>query len=422
MVSAQAPTRFSSVHRPRSVSVAVLAVAVVVLAAVLTTAVVRHNAVAKLDLPAASPLTNTIVVASGLTTPLESGEASSSASGPALIAFDGTHRAVPIAEVPDPYGNWQADFGTALIGGDVVVLEALARTSPLDDGTAVAVRPRTHWQRSLGEASQVFAGTQPGTVWKWFESNGSLCTLSEVSVDGPVLHEIAAPCTWTLLGVTAAGPVIANDMPGAHYVGIWSPTSRRLIHRLGISDTPGQVADGLAVTSAFQSAADNTGQVVLTNLNKVGHHTVDLHAAPGMAFPWYESAVLSPNGRYIAVEETTLAYDRQQLRDAAAPGIVNVPATPTSGLVAVFDTASGRLVLQRKLSLLSTGTSAVEWSPDGSWLFVAASQTTIAAVPMYSASAPVHILRLANSVDVSAVGAVGANNFVLVPSAGNGER
>jgi len=81
MVSAQAPTRFSSVHRPRSVSVAVLAVAVVVLAAVLTTAVVRHNAVAKLDLPAASPLTNTIVVASGLTTPLESGEASSSASG-----------------------------------------------------------------------------------------------------------------------------------------------------------------------------------------------------------------------------------------------------------------------------------------------------------------------------------------------------
>jgi hypothetical protein len=169
------------------VSVAVLAAAVVVLAAVFTTAAVRRNAATKSDLPAASPLTNTIVVASGLASAPESEEPPGAYFGPALIAFDGTDQAVPIASVPDPCGHWQTDFGTALVGGDVVVLEASPGTSPLDDGTAVAVRPGTHWQRSLGEASQVVAGTQPGTVWKWFESNGSLCTLSEVSVDGPVL-------------------------------------------------------------------------------------------------------------------------------------------------------------------------------------------------------------------------------------------
>ena len=231
---------------------------------------------------------------------------------------------------------------------------------------------------------------------------------------------MAAPCTWTLLGVTADGPVIANYVPGVHHIeiGIWSPRSRGLTHRLDVSATPGQVADGLAVTSSFQSADDDTGQVVLTNLDKLGRRTVDLRAAPGMAFPWYESAVLSPNGRYIAVEETTLAYDRQQLREADGAGIGNVPATPTSGLVAVFDAASGRLVLQRKLSLLSSGSNAVEWSPDGSWLFVTASQNRIAAVPMYSASAPVHILYFARAVGENAVG---ADNFVLVPSGGSGE-
>jgi sugar lactone lactonase YvrE len=118
------------------------------------------------------------------------------------------------------------------------------------------------------------------------------------------------------------------------------------------------------------------------------------------------------------VEETTLAYDRQQLREADGSGIANVPATPTLGLVAVFDAASGRLVLQRKLSLLSSGSNAVEWSPDGSWLFVTASQNRIAAVPMYSASAPVHILYFARAVGENAVG---ADNFVLVPSGGSGE-
>ena len=176
-------------------------------------------------------------------------------------------------------------------------------------------------------------------------------------------------------------------------------------------------SNGVAATSDnnFRNH-ESVQKVFISDLAAARYYEINLRAAPGMAFPWYDADVLSPNGRYLAVEETTLAYDRRQ--EAAAletgPGPAGacavVPcAAPVTGLVAVFDVSTGNLVFQRALSFLSSG--QVTWSPDGSWLFLTASNRTIAIVPTFSTSAPIRVIVLTRS---PAVGSVGSENFVVV--------
>ncbi|MGD0595865.1 MAG: hypothetical protein ABSB54_19545 [Acidimicrobiales bacterium] len=410
-------------------SLAALAVAALLLGGVIATAAVdsaRHTKRVGTGVSVANPLANSSLVASGLTVPLGTTNRQPTPRGPAVVAYAGTGRRVSIADVSDPYGFWQNEFGIAVIGGDAVVVENLsASTKGSNGGTAVAVRPGTNWHESLGAATEVFAGVQIGTVWIWAEYGSSAlppdCTIREVSVDGAVLLQpVRLPCSWAVLGVTHGGVVIAPDQSSSDTVETWDPVTRVGSDRFGFpsaSKHGADIANGVAATSDnnFRNH-ESVQKVFISDLAAARYYEINLRAAPGMAFPWYDADVLSPNGRYLAVEETTLAYDRRQ--EAAAletgPGPAGacavVPcAAPVTGLVAVFDVSTGNLVFQRALSFLSSG--QVTWSPDGSWLFLTASNRTIAIVPTFSTSAPIRVIVLTRS---PAVGSVGSENFVVV--------
>ena len=376
-------------------------------------------------LPGANPLADSSLVASGLTLPLRrTGRLGKgpTAQGPAVVAYLGIGRSVVVAHVSDPFGYWPNDFGTAVVGGDAVVMEKLSENGP-NFGRAVAIRPGTAQQVSLGNASLVFPGSQSGTVWI-LTSLPSACTIREVSVAGAVLVQpVRLSCSWTVLGVADGGLVIAPDgfdSSFADTVEIWNPVTRAVSHRFGLPDAYGaDISDGVAATDVnnFRNH-ESVQKVFISDLGASRYYAINLQAAPGMAFPWYAPAVLSPNGRYLAIEETTLAYDREQERLAEETGppqgggcAVVACTSPVTGLVAVFDVATGDVVLQRKLSFLDLGGSSVAWSPDGSWLFLTASNRTIAAVPTFSTSAAVHIVTLTRS---AGLGSVGSENFVVV--------
>jgi hypothetical protein len=371
-------------------------------------------------------LRNSWIVASGLTGRILAGTHGSFAvSKTALIALDGTGHRLDIADIRGPHGDWAQDFGTAVLGGYAVVVESVAPNAAGDNaqfGTAVAVRPGTTWQHLLGPATQVIAGEQAGTVWIQtqhnYEDSFSGCTVREVSVAGRVLRRpVRVSCLSDLLGVADGGLVIAGSGDPTQTVVIWNPTTGRATHRFPVPDLPQtDVAAGIMVGAGLQMNCESTCRVMIADLAAARYHTVNLRAAPGMAFPWYDSAMLSANGQYFALEETSLSYDLQQeklARESPPPpfgGCSEVLCKPTTtGLIAIFDTATGRLVLQRRLSFLSGG--SVQWSPDGSWLFVTASTRTIAAVPTSSLSPAVHLIVLTTT---EGVGAVGSDKFVVV--------
>jgi hypothetical protein len=78
-------------------------------------------------------------------------------------------------------------------------------------------------------------------------------------------------------------------------------------------------------------------------------------------------------------------------------------------IVAVFNAVTGQLLVERHLSLVDPG-STLEWSPDGSWIFVSVNNRSIDCVPAFSASAPV------TTVELPAPGgsaALGSEDFVV---------
>jgi hypothetical protein len=339
------------------------------------------------------------------------------------VAFGGSNR-LRVASVEDRYGPWQSEFGTALVGGGAIVIENPAPdNSGGNDGTAVAVRPGATWQESLGQAHEVVAGVRQGTAWifEFGASSPSTCTIRQVTIDAAVLlgpQEV--PCSWFVLGATAGGLLIEEG--SSQRAVLWDPTTKRITRRYSFP-LPG-------LTVAADTAVSRT--------NNYGHHEADLEmfvthlvsgkssafvvrAAPGMAFPWYTPEALSPNGRYLAVEETTLSYDLAQEKQARAGqlgnpvcSVVGVPCgAPTAGLLAVFDVATGALVLQRRLTLVSDRSAQsadLAWSPDGAWILLTASAGSVAAVPTSSATAPIHIFNLTTSPGTQSVG---ADNFVV---------
>jgi hypothetical protein len=130
---------------------------VLAVAAVGLVVVLRVTSSSSTLLPAATPLSDSVIVvgAAGMTTAID----------PA------TGQQVPLATVFAPDGTFPEEFGTAVGGGDVVVLTSIppthgGGTSPTG-ATAVAIRPGSRQERVLGPAIGAVAGIKPGTVWLW---------------------------------------------------------------------------------------------------------------------------------------------------------------------------------------------------------------------------------------------------------------
>jgi hypothetical protein len=182
-----------------------------------------------------------------------------------MTAIDpATGQQVPLATVSGPDGAFPEEFGTAVGGGDVVVLMSNpptqgSGTSPTG-ATAVAIRPGSRQERVLGPAIRAFAGMKPGTVWLWagdaYKSGTlaqSYCSVREVTVSDTMLERpVSLSCDWTVVGATSKGLLVEDlgSQGGSDPIEAWDPTTGQFTPETGgLGATGGPNAAGVVAVA-----------------------------------------------------------------------------------------------------------------------------------------------------------------------------
>jgi hypothetical protein len=338
-------------------------------------------------------------------------------SGPALIAIDPADgSAVPVATVPQGSASVEPAFNiTRLLGGDVVAIDINVG----GNGKATAAKPGTRWQHALGVANRAFAAAVPDAVWLTTlgPSGGSGCTIREETSLGVEIRPAQPfPCSWTPLGTFGRQLVVAEWSTSSYEVALWNASSRATKRLFSMPDMlagPPQLAGHLVVdTTSTDGCPYSCRGVELGNLSTGRTYDVSLGIA-GMVLPWNEAPLLSPDGQLVAVVATPSSdamYSSPLGGGVRIDGCAYVACGSSSpSIVAVFNAVTGQLLVERHLSLVDPG-STLEWSPDGSWIFVSVNNRSIDCVPAFSASAPV------TTVELPAPGgsaALGSEDFVV---------
>jgi hypothetical protein len=390
-------------------------------------------------LPASAPLSDAVLIVSAPTGSTRSGN-----SNPIVVAIDpATGRSIPIGRVPGSQVPFSGEFGTAVRGGGAVVLvtsPAAGGQGTSTNGTAVAVLPGSTHVRVLGPAIGAFAGLTPGTVWLWagdaYKSNlgpgGGHCSVREVTTGGAVVEgPVPIDCEYTVLGATSSGLLL--EALGAQGFGIplqfWDPRSRQFGQVTGGTDAVNGGPDPAGVVVVDRGvnirpitppcstscrarpvtpACSTSCRVVIVDAATSRSYSLDLQAIGGVVMSSEPLFSLSPDGRYVAVEEIA-PPSLSRTQDSCNRGC----RLPVPGELDIFSTKTGQPVLKRKLSFYMMGSgnsSPVVWSPDGSWVFVAATDRSIDAVPAFSATARVETIDLTH---FHITAGIGVENFLV---------
>jgi hypothetical protein len=332
-----------------------------------------------------------------------------------------------VRQVPALPGGGSTSYPWASSGGYVAAITGIAEPAThhrRTEGEAYAFQPGGAYV-PLGRAINVYAASQPGRFWLRGARFGQVrrpdakprhCTMTEVSATGRRLAgPLPAACDrWMIAAAPGGFLFVPTNTPSAvtfstaqtwssgsigfqvqpeDSVQLWSPRRGNVIRSYRIDS--GWILGASTKYLVWQRQDRVKGQLELglaevTDLRSGATRAVTLPIAPGEHV--WRLPVLAPQGQYLAwMEVTTPVLARFRSDLSLSPGGPGVPAFPAPGRVEVLDLVTDRLVLNRAVTVASSGSFA--WSPDDRYLFVAARTTSIEVVPTWSATASIRWLR-----------------------------
>jgi len=318
-----------------------------------------------------------------------------------------------VSRVAGPPGRGATVYPWAVSGQYVAAVTGLP-----DPGThrkradvaAYAFRPGGAAVR-LGMAIAVFAASEPGRFWIRGDAFGGNipgarshhCTVTEVSATGARLGGTeAAPCTRWIIAAVPGGFVseptafpnaaritgLGQISPGSP-VQLWSP-SGKVVKIYGIK--PGWIGGAAGQYLVWQprsATGPRLSSVQITNLSTAATKRIALRVSAGDVT--WRNLVPAPQGRYLAWLEITKTTWRKFSLEATS-GAGGEPGIPGSGRVKILDLATGRVVLDRAMTV--AWSAALQWSPDDHYLFAASSYTGVSVVPTWSVTAAIRAVQL----------------------------
>jgi hypothetical protein len=288
-------------------------------------------------------------------------------------------------------------------------------------GVAYVFRPGGAYVR-LGRAVAVYAASQPGRFWIRSASFGGhtpgakprQCTVTEMSATGQrIAGPLAVPCARWIIAAVRGGFL---SVPTATANAVRFPPVRIWEFGLGGSqispETPVQLWDPASGTYRIdpgwiygasaqylawrlRSATGRAPALQITNLSTGTTRRITLPRSAGHVT--WRDPVLAPQGPYVAWMEISKAIFRKFSMEVPS-GAGGAPALPGPGRVKVLDVATGRVVLDRAMTIAESG--AFDWSPDNRYLFVTAGYTSLNVVPTWSATAAIRNVRLPSGNDL----------------------
>lgn len=327
-----------------------------------------------------------------------------SVGGALGYAFHILHPATGALDSFHPFdANTEVTLPWASSGRELVDVIGLPTYFP-NVGTAIAIGPGHPLHlRALGRATYVVDGSTPGDVWLVVNpyngnqtSDEAGCTVEEISLDGTVDQPPRPfPCTWQIEGPAPTGLLVktARLEQGRRTLRTWSPTLGRIDASYGFASNNLSI-DGDSNGVALWNECDDPPLCVDEATDLATGRTTFL---PGLPRGWNQLTrySLSPSGQFaavLAISERTQAALRRYHRflSHSQPccyyGVIAVQAE-----LFVYGLEGDTLVESRPL--LAASVPLLEWSPDGGWLFVTRDLQSIESVPMWSATAPIRLLR-----------------------------
>lgn len=412
------PSRLSVSSFPRLIVLALVAVVVLVVALVVGLEATRSNTVTSFETsgaePAPGPLSGSVVVLPNL--PGTGG--GRSANLPAVAEIDAATgarlhapRALGLAAASPPIttGRWVVD-----------VLFHSVSSYP-DAGEVVAFHTDSHRMTDLGQATSAYPGLKPGTVWlllryATMSGKGSRsCTIRLVTTTGRfVIPPTPVPCPWQILHAVRGGLVV---LARTGLTEVWDPYSG-LTEPLAGVQAPVVEAEGSTIVAPQWPRFCSTHCVLLV-ADPITAAVTRVVVQPPTGISLTTSAAVSPNGAFIAFTGVPIGVattmenspvvgpDCCDSGDRAIRGrlvVIRVPtgsvdavtpttiALPTSTSTATVPPATTTVALSRPAAFLQP--SLVEWSANGSYVFLTRSTSGVLAVPVWSVAAPEAVIPI----------------------------
>jgi hypothetical protein len=287
-------------------------------------------------------------------------------------------------------GDFAATSSTVTSGGYVA---AVVYTKDASSGRAIDFRTGSLVERDLGPATQVLPGLEPGTFWLRYHGaqldggpKGE-CAVRLESASGRRLGRPATiPCAWEVFGAVRGGLLVVSSTGATEF---WNPTTRLTVPIPYFSATSMQAVGGTLVSPQWNLfcalrcrllwADPATGVLTHTTITPPGSSSLTTAVA------------ISPNGRYLAMIgvpiDDAAGLQNRSFFSSSAPRTKVI-----HGLLLIVRIATGQVAVSRPA--IFQYPSLVEWSPDGSYVFLTRSATEVTAFPAWSTSVPSVVVSL----------------------------
>jgi hypothetical protein len=258
-------------------------------------------------------------------------------------------------------------------------------------GRAIVFRSGSAVTRSLGPASQIYPGLREGLFWLVVRQNtisgasSENCSIREETVTGrTVLRNTTMPCLWQVLAAVRGGLLVLS---GKGITELWNPSTGLSNPLPGFGAASVQAARGTIVSRTWARFCSVTCRV--TRANPVTGAVTSEKIVPPAGLSLTSAVALSPNGRFLAIAALPIDEATTMDNEPFVGGGGNTRVV--SGQLVVVRIGSGAVAMSRPITFLEPPVLA--WAADGSYVFVTRSATAVAAVPVWSVSAPVVTIR-----------------------------
>lgn len=273
------------------------------------------------------------------------------------------------------------------------VVDVLFRsvTSYPASGRAVAFRTGSRHVTRLGYATTAVAGHRAGTAWLFLShvsmSGGPAagCSLRLVATSDAamLIGPAVVPCQWQVLSAVNGGLLVVSPDGETE---VWDPFTGLTNILTGFAPPVVEAVGSSLVAPRWPRFCSTSCKLELTN--PATAVIADERVQPPTGVSLTTSAAISPNGKFLAVTALPIATATDLVNSpGVGPDCCDAGNRPVNGRLVVIRLTNGSIALSRPASFLQP--SLVEWSANGSYVFLTGSPDGIDAVPVWSDAAPV---------------------------------
>lgn len=259
-----------------------------------------------------------------------------------------------------------------------------------DSGRAVAFRTGSRHVTPLGYATSAVAGHRAGTVWLFLTHvsmtgrPAATCLLRLVDTrDADVLIGPAVvPCQWQVLAAINGGLLVVSPEGQAE---VWDPFTGLTSILNGFAPPVAEAVGSSLVAPRWSRFCSTSCELELADPTTA--LVTDERVQPPAGVSLTTASAISPNGKFLAVTAVPIAVATELVNSpGVGPDCCDSGNRPVNGRLVVFRLSNGTVALSRPATFLQP--SLVEWSANGSYVFLTGSPDTIESVPVWSDAAP----------------------------------